>query len=259
MNPRYGKEIRRKLAWTIGRISMTGYGLWMAVNLSTRKAVDYPVSSLARLGLNMSPRRAVAYLVLAAMIVTPTVLYIIEHGRYVSQRDAYWELLVTSGAETRYLQNSMEELLAQQVNLTGALLDAGYAINDGREITVKVVATGYSSSIWETDDTPFITAANTQTREGILALSRDLLKKYTHNAAFRFGDHVHVTGLGDFLVEDTMHARWTNRVDVWFASREQAIRFGTRDVYLSTTVSDDPPAQQDVSNSDQVSTSASGM
>jgi 3D (Asp-Asp-Asp) domain-containing protein len=88
----------------------------------------------------------------------------------------------------------------------------------------------------ETDTTPFITAANTSTRLGVLAVSRDLLSEYTPGAPFSFGDRAHISGLGDFLVEDVMSARWTNRIDVWFPTREQAVRFGLREVVLSRTL-----------------------
>ncbi len=117
------------------------------------------------------------------------------------------------------------------------------------EVMVKVVATGYSSTPIETDDTPFITAANTPTRDGILALSRDLLSEYTRGAPFSFGDRVHVSDLGEFIVEDTMNKRWRNRIDIWFPSRGQAFQFGVREAYLSTTLTDyDSFAQEDASD-----------
>jgi hypothetical protein len=67
-------------------------------------------------------------------------------------------------------------------------------------------------------------------------MSRDLLSEYTPGAPFSFGDRAHISGLGDFLVEDAMSSRWTNRIDVWFPSRELAVRFGLREVVLSRTL-----------------------
>jgi 3D (Asp-Asp-Asp) domain-containing protein len=110
-----------------------------------------------------------------------------------------------------------------------------------------VIATGYSSSIYETDSTPFITASNTRTREGILALSRDLLKRYTPGAPFDFGDRVHVPGLGEFIVEDSMNSRWNNRIDIWFPSRLEAVRFGVKEVYLRT-IDEDLTQPDELSN-----------
>jgi len=96
----------------------------------------------------------------------------------------------------------------------------------GRELAVTVSVSAYTSRACETDDTPFTTAANTSTRPGVLALSRDLLKRYTPGAPFDFGDIVHINGLGDFVVEDSMHGRWQRRADIWFESVEDARAFG---------------------------------
>jgi len=102
-----------------------------------------------------------------------------------------------------------------------------------RLATVVVTITGYGSSVEETDDSPLITAANTKAREGIIALSQDLLSEFTPGAPFSFHDIVEIPGLGRFSVEDTMHPRWTNRADIWFATREEAISWGrqTRRIY----------------------------
>ena len=65
-------------------------------------------------------------------------------------------------------------------------------------------------------------------RPGIVALSRDLLREYTAGAPFGFGDRVEVVGVGKFLVEDTMASRFHKRVDIWFATRGEAQRWGKR-------------------------------
>jgi 3D (Asp-Asp-Asp) domain-containing protein len=96
----------------------------------------------------------------------------------------------------------------------------------GREVAVTVSVSAYTSRECETDDTPFITAANTSTRPGVVALSRDLLKRYTPGAPFDFGDVVHIAGMGDFVVEDSMANRWQHRADIWFESVDDARKFG---------------------------------
>lgn len=92
----------------------------------------------------------------------------------------------------------------------------------------QVTITGYSSSIHETDDSPGLTATNTQARAGVIALSQDLLREFTPGAPFSFHDRVEIPGLGQFRVEDTMHPRWTLRADVWFGSRAEALDWGRR-------------------------------
>ncbi len=107
------------------------------------------------------------------------------------------------------------------------------ASTSGREVALSVVVTGYTSRPEETDDSPFITAANTQTRPGVVALSRDLLKRYTPGAPFDFGDVVHISGLGDFVVEDSMANRWQRRADIWFGDLADARAFGRHKVVVT--------------------------
>jgi 3D (Asp-Asp-Asp) domain-containing protein len=116
------------------------------------------------------------------------------------------------------------------------LLNAGHPVVSDGELAIQLVATGYSSCVFETDDTPFVTASNTQTRPGIVALSRDLLTRYNPEAPFSFGDTIHVTGLGDFTVEDSMNLRWRRRMDIWFPSRDQAKDFGIRKIVVTKSL-----------------------
>jgi len=84
----------------------------------------------------------------------------------------------------------------------------------------EVWITAYSSTPEETDDTPFITASGTSVRDGVLATN--LLPFGTEVLIpDTFGDKV-------FTVEDRMHQRKTNNVDVWMASRSEALQFGRK-------------------------------
>ena len=90
---------------------------------------------------------------------------------------------------------------------------------------IRVVVTGYSSSIWETDDTPNITAAGTWVRDGIIA-----------NNYLSIGTKVRLPELfGDkvFVVEDRMS--WTKgnyHIDIWFPSYWEALNFGAKRTYI---------------------------
>ena len=96
----------------------------------------------------------------------------------------------------------------------------------------EIVVTGYASRAAETDSTPLITAAMTSARAGCLALSRDLLRTFTRNAPFDFGDWVLLPGVGVFIVQDTMAERWERRGDIWFSSRAEALQWGRRRVLV---------------------------
>lgn len=98
----------------------------------------------------------------------------------------------------------------------------------GKAGSLHVTVTGYSSCSSETDDSPGLTAANTRTRTGIIALSQDMLREFTPGAPFSFHDRVEIPGLGQFMVEDTMHPRWARRADIWFPSKAAAMQWGRR-------------------------------
>lgn len=75
--------------------------------------------------------------------------------------------------------------------------------------TFEVTITAYTPRVEETDSTPMITACNTKSREGIVAVSRDLFKSGT-----ACGKVVILHGYGKFVIEDTMNKRYSNRVDI---------------------------------------------
>lgn len=82
----------------------------------------------------------------------------------------------------------------------------------------EVWVTAYSSAPEETDDTPFITASGEQVRDGILAAN-----------FLPFGAEVQIPdAFGDkiFIVEDRMHPRKVNNVDVWMPTKDDALKFG---------------------------------
>lgn len=89
-------------------------------------------------------------------------------------------------------------------------------INPGKEY--QVVATAYSSTVDQTDSSPFITASGTHVHDGTIAAN-----------FLKFGTRVKIPDIyGDriFTVEDRM--RDNHKVDVWFPSREQALKFGVK-------------------------------
>jgi 3D (Asp-Asp-Asp) domain-containing protein len=218
----------------------------MTVVLAARRLMEgfYRLPHVIR--RQLSPARIVASLAFVSLVATPTMLYLLEKGRHTDTRRAYRDLTVTSTTETRYLRSTVRDLMDEQSRLASLVLESGNTLYTGDKVYVKVLATGYSSTVAETDTTPFITAANTPPRPGVLALSQDLLREYTPGAPFSFGDRVHVYGVGYFLVEDSMNSRWTNRIDIWFPSRDEAVRFGIRQVVLSTTMDDGARVREEI-------------
>lgn len=90
--------------------------------------------------------------------------------------------------------------------------------------TYVVSASAYSSSVDETDDTPFITAKGTYVRDGIVATN-----------FLPFGTAIKIPEIyGDkiFVVEDRMNRRYVTNVDIWFPSKELAKQFGRKTVTI---------------------------
>lgn len=84
----------------------------------------------------------------------------------------------------------------------------------------RVLVTAYSSTLDQTDASPFITARGTLVRDGIIATN-----------FLPFGTKVRFPRIWPhkvFTVEDRMHARFSDRVDIWFATREEALAFGLK-------------------------------
>jgi 3D (Asp-Asp-Asp) domain-containing protein len=110
--------------------------------------------------------------------------------------------------------------------------------------TFTVRATGYNSLASQTDSTPHVTATGTRTRFGVLAVSRDLLSRdLPYGSIVRLRDlGTYYDGRGEgryqsvldnqglFVVEDTMHARKRQQVDVWFGDYASAVNWGVREV-----------------------------
>ncbi len=83
-----------------------------------------------------------------------------------------------------------------------------------------VTVTAYSSTLDQTDSTPFITASGTGVRDGIVACN-----------FLRFGTRVRfplVYGDKVFVVEDRMALKNSHKMDIWFETREDAKQFGVQ-------------------------------
>lgn len=94
-----------------------------------------------------------------------------------------------------------------------------------REIEIleskKIIVTAYSSSEWETQGDPFITASGKRVEDGIVA-----------NNFLPFGAEIKLPEIfGDkiFTVQDRMHFRKSDyHFDIWFPSHKQALNFGAQ-------------------------------
>lgn len=103
----------------------------------------------------------------------------------------------------------------------------GLPLADEREPrrVIWVLATAYTSSVDETDDTPFITASGTTTHAGTIAAN-----------FLYFGTRARIPDyFGDFIftVEDRMNERYgSGRIDIWMPTKAQAREWGARWVQI---------------------------
>lgn len=111
-----------------------------------------------------------------------------------------------------------EPISPTQENLVQATSINAQSLLENNYRTITATLTGYSSTADQTDDTPWVTASNTRTREGVVAAN-----------FLAFGTQIMIPKLfGDkiFTVEDRMASRFDNRVDIWFPDRQTAKHFG---------------------------------
>ena len=162
---------------------------------------------------------------LARRLAALTVLFLLSFSpvfapSYLSEAEAGFRVIKP--------QNPMIEIPLIQKN--SFLASSNHYSSENELIvleTIQMTITAYSSSIWETDDTPYLTAAGTQTRDGVIA--SNLLPFGTKlRIPELFGDKV-------FVVEDRMNQRIGDfQIDVWFPSSELARNFGVKYAHIET-------------------------
>lgn len=122
------------------------------------------------------------------------------------------------GSGTHNMAHTTTEIVAVQ---SSALLPVASPETPEQIIdTLSVPITGYSSTVWQTDDTPFITASGSYVRDGIVAIN-----------FLPIGTRIKIPdiyGNKIFVVEDRMHARMKYNVDIWFENYSDAINFGVQ-------------------------------
>ncbi len=108
--------------------------------------------------------------------------------------------------------------------ITSSPITAEPIITHPEPLKMTVIATAYTPRPEETDSTPWLTAAGTRTREGVIASNN-----------LPFGTKVRIDGK-IYTVEDRMNRKYTNavpaRIDIVFMSLEKARHFGKRTIEI---------------------------
>lgn len=85
----------------------------------------------------------------------------------------------------------------------------------------NVTMTSYRSVENQTDNSPFITSIGHRTHPYGIAVSQDLLEK----KIVEYGDAIYIEGIGIKVVNDCLHKRHKNHIDVWVATYEEEKAF----------------------------------
>lgn len=94
-----------------------------------------------------------------------------------------------------------------------------------RHTLKDITVTSYNNHSSQTDTTPNITATNRPVREGIVAVSPDLLKKGTAH----YGDLLYISCFDKwYLIEDTMNSRFERRVDVFLFDKQESLKINKK-------------------------------
>ncbi len=90
--------------------------------------------------------------------------------------------------------------------------------------SVKVTVTAYSSTLDQTDSTPFVTASGKMVHRGVVAANWLPLGTKIRIPDY-YGDEV-------FTVEDRMNVRFSQRMDIWMPTRDDAKAWGAKHIMV---------------------------
>ncbi len=97
-------------------------------------------------------------------------------------------------------------------------------------IVLDATITAYSPSPAQTQGDPFVTASGRVKPQDLhelrwVAVSRNLLHKFSDQGVLNFGDKIFI----EFTVRDTMHPRFTDRIDIFMRNENLALLFGKQE------------------------------
>ena len=112
-----------------------------------------------------------------------------------------------------------------------------YNFEDWQKITVT--ASAYNSLKRQTEGNPIITAWGDTLQPGMqsIAVSRDLIKR-----GLDYKTPVKIEGFeGVFIVNDKMHPRWRNKIDIYMGEdKQKALKWGRRKVEIAFPAEEEP-------------------
>jgi len=121
-----------------------------------------------------------------------------------------------------FMMFKIQELQVEQAIVTLEVQKNGYSIQQLQRdpyVPIELTVTAYSPEESQTDSTPLTTAFMTKVRKGTIAVSEDLL-----NAGWVAGKKVYIRGLGIFVINDLMHVRKKQHIDIFMWKTPEALK-----------------------------------
>ena len=141
---------------------------------------------------------------------------------------------------------TLENTYTKNDNLLLKWLKQRYMIGQNSSFFIEVLMTAYNPLVEQTDSTPFEAASGKTVREGYVAVSKDLESRFPLGSFIEIVIVCEINQKGDCLnseseqvgdifrlkIEDRMHPRKKNQIDIFFMCKEDAIDFGRRKALL---------------------------
>ncbi len=109
--------------------------------------------------------------------------------------------------------------------MMATILLLAFSLIASAEQSIKTVAVKVSAyTLTELNDSNGKTASGRDPKAGYIAISRDLEQKH----GLKFGDKVHIKGLGIFEIQDRTSEDKKNWVDIYMTNYRKAVRFGIK-------------------------------
>lgn len=190
-----------------------------------RKGVDkklVPSEKIIDIGDTASPFRLPTYyrIWLIAITLLLVIMIIIELLILIPPLRPDWLKLV----QPSYAAMPSQYLSTNQIDIDQYMQQ--YFANKKPRKSMMVTVSAYSSTMDQTDKTPYLTAYNTEVRDGVVAanfLPVGTVVRFPQ----RFGDKL-------FVVEDRMDERFGLQVDIWMSQFVESKKFGIQ--YLEMEV-----------------------
>lgn len=163
-------------------------------------------------------KNKITVLCASLMVFMLTAILTIELAQFFLQAEHFSKKIIFNQPRPVYIVDS------QPIDIDVYLRQ--YFANKVPQKVMNITVSSYTSTVDQTDDTPYITAFGTPIRDGIVA-ANFLPVGTVVRFPDKFGDKL-------FVVEDRMNERYSMQVDIWMSDREEAKKFGIQ--YLKMEV-----------------------